>query len=165
MPLHHLVAEEEWRRAEAAGAYAPATLDHEGFIHLSTSDQLPRTAERFYAGRTDLVVVTVREDRLRAPLRHEPADGEDFPHLYGPLNLDAVIDVKPWRPARPGTDERLTELEVRIAYQDDVIAALNDVVRDFADRVTRLERDLAELRKSQGGPAPIGPPDEPPPHY
>ena len=165
MPLHHLVADDEWRLAEAAGAYAPATLEREGFIHLSTSDQLPRTAERFYAGRTDLVVVTVHEDRLRAPLRYDPADGEEFPHLYGPLNLDAVIDVKPWGPARPDVDERVTELEVRIAYQDDVIAALNDVVREFADRVTRLERDLAELRKSQGAAAPIGPPDEPPPHY
>ncbi|HTE52624.1 MAG TPA: SlyX family protein [Kofleriaceae bacterium] len=170
MALYHLVGRDEWARAEAAGTYAPATLADEGFIHFSTGEQLARTADRFFAGRADLLVVTVLEDRLAAPVRFEAADGDEFPHLHGPLNLDAVVDVTPWprqaAPARPSAEDRLVELEVRIAYQDDVIAALNDVVREFTERVARLERELAELRKSQTGVAPpIGPPDDPPPHY
>ena len=102
--LHHLVGRDEWEGV-GEGDYAPASLAHEGFIHLSTAAQLPRTAARFFAGRGDLLVVTVDEARLRAPLRFEPVDGDEFPHLYGPLNRDAVVDVRPWRewrdPAAP----------------------------------------------------------------
>jgi uncharacterized protein (DUF952 family) len=72
-----------------------ASLAAEGFIHFSTERQLLRSAERFFAGRDDVVVVSVREDRLAAPLRFEVAHGEPFPHLYGALNLDAVVDAVP----------------------------------------------------------------------
>ena len=62
--------------------------------------------------------------------------------------------------------ERLTDLEVRVAYQDRVIASLDDVVRLFAARVERLERELDELRAGAKSPAtPLGPANEPPPHY
>ena len=61
-------------------------------------------------------------------------------------------------------DERLVELEVRIAYQDKLIAELDEVVRSFARRVEVLERQLGELRDSMNS-APVGPADEPPPHY
>jgi SlyX protein len=63
------------------------------------------------------------------------------------------------------TDDRIIELEVRIAHQDKVIAALDDVVREFAVRVERLERQLGELRAAADSAPPIGPADEPPPHY
>lgn len=59
---------------------------------------------------------------------------------------------------------RLIELEIRISHQDKVIEALDDVVRAFATRVEKLERELETLRKTAGGLA-VGPPDEPPPHY
>lgn len=62
-------------------------------------------------------------------------------------------------------DERIIELEIRIAHQDKVIAALDDVVRAFAARVEKLEHQLAAVRQSAGGLDPVGPPDEPPPHY
>jgi uncharacterized coiled-coil protein SlyX len=59
-------------------------------------------------------------------------------------------------------EERLTELEIRLAYQEKVIAALDEVVRDFAARVERVERWQKEREQSE---TPFGPPDEPPPHY
>ena len=62
-------------------------------------------------------------------------------------------------------EERVTELEVRLAYQDKVIAALDDVVRDFAARVERLERAARAPRPAAGADASLDPPDEPPPHY
>jgi uncharacterized protein (DUF952 family) len=102
MAIHHLVGRDEWARAQAAGEYAPASLARDGFIHFSTGPQLARTAARFFAGRDDLLVVSVREDRLTAPLRVEQADGDGFPHLHGPLNLDAVIEVVPWGERAPG---------------------------------------------------------------
>lgn len=95
MALFHLAERDEWARARAAGEYAPASLAQESFIHFSTGEQLARTAARFYAGRDDMLVVTVDEAKLAAPLRFEQVDGEAFPHLFGSLNLDAVIDVKP----------------------------------------------------------------------
>lgn len=95
MTIFHIVARDEWMRAETAGTYAPASLATEGFIHFSADRQLLRSAARFFAGRHDVVVVSVREDRLAAPLRFEIAHGEPFPHLYGALNLDAVVEVVP----------------------------------------------------------------------
>jgi uncharacterized coiled-coil protein SlyX len=62
-------------------------------------------------------------------------------------------------------DERITELEIRIAHQDKVIATLDEVVRIFAVRVEKLEHQLAAVRRSTGGLDPVGRPDEPPPHY
>ncbi len=102
MTLFHLVGRDEWALAQAAGTYAPASLAQEGFIHFSTAEQLPGSAARFFAGRDDMVLVAVDQDRLAAPLRFDRVDGagEAFPHLYGALNLDAVIDVTPWPPPR-----------------------------------------------------------------
>jgi uncharacterized coiled-coil protein SlyX len=68
--------------------------------------------------------------------------------------------------ADPDPSDRITELEVRVAYQDRVIATLDDVVRRFASRVETIERELAELRATaKSPPAPIGPASDPPPHY
>lgn len=61
-------------------------------------------------------------------------------------------------------EQRLVDLEIRAAYQDKVIEQLDEVVREFAERVQALERELGELKKSLDAP-PIGPADEPPPHY
>jgi SlyX protein len=63
-------------------------------------------------------------------------------------------------------DERIMELETRVALQDRTIADLDEVVRLFASRVERLERRLSELtdelsRDREG----VGPHDEQPPHY
>ena len=62
-------------------------------------------------------------------------------------------------------DERIIELEIRIAHQDKVIAALDDVLRVFTARVERLEQQLDAMRKSTGDLGVVGPADEPPPHY
>jgi uncharacterized protein (DUF952 family) len=99
--LFHIVSRADWgRRSE--GDYAPASLDREGFVHLSTEAQLLRTAQRFFSGRRDLLALVIAEDRLSAPVRYEPADGDSFPHLYGALNLDAVDDVAPLLPDEGG---------------------------------------------------------------
>jgi uncharacterized protein (DUF952 family) len=95
MTIFHILGRDEWQLAETAGTYAPAGLATEGFIHFSTERQLLRSAERFFAGRDDVVVISVQEDRLTVPLRFELAHREPFPHLCGPLNLDAVVEVVP----------------------------------------------------------------------
>ncbi len=93
MRLHHLLTRAELEQAEALGVYRPASLAREGFIHLSTEAQWQKTAARFFAGRTGLVLLAIDPERAGAEVRFEPADGELFPHLYGPLPLAAVLEV------------------------------------------------------------------------
>lgn len=86
-----------WREAEAAGVFHGAGIDaKDGYIHFSTGAQTPETARLHFAGVDDLVLVAVDTDRLGAALRNEPSRGGDlFPHLYAPLDLAAVVWVKP----------------------------------------------------------------------
>ena len=97
----HLALAAEWdEAAERGGPYLRSTigrsLDDVGFIHCSFADQVDATRERFYTGRDDVVLLTVDPSRVEVPIRVEDlaGTGELFPHLYGPLELDAVIDVQ-----------------------------------------------------------------------
>ena len=105
MPLIlHITRREAWEAAQPVGVYRPASLDAEDFIHLSTVSQIVGTANRFFRGPADdLVLLLIDPDRLRAEVRYEPADGQLFPHLYGPLNTDAVTRVLPFAPQADGT--------------------------------------------------------------
>lgn len=86
-----------WQAAEAAGRFEGAPVDlADGFIHFSTAGQVAETAAKHFAGQEDLLLVAIRTERLDpALLRWEPSRGGDlFPHLYGPLLLDAVAYVR-----------------------------------------------------------------------
>ena len=74
---------------------SPADLT-DGFVHLSTAEQLPGTLARHYAGQSDLHLAAVDLDAVEASLKWAPArDGALFPHLYAPLTLDAVVAYSP----------------------------------------------------------------------
>ncbi len=97
--LYHITSRASWMAAHAAGVYRGDTLDSEGFIHCSLANQVERTAARFYWGQAGLVLLTIEGERLRAELRFEEGEpGELFPHIYGPLNLEAVIAVYDFPP-------------------------------------------------------------------
>jgi uncharacterized protein (DUF952 family) len=89
---YKLVDRAEWEAARARGAYGGSAVDRaDGYIHMSTAGQLAETARRHYAGRADLVLVTVDLTMLEAGMRWEVSrGGERFPHLYAPLPLVAV---------------------------------------------------------------------------
>jgi len=96
----HIVKRSEWMDAVERSSYAPASLRVEGFIHCSTLAQVVGTANRFYRGQKGLVVLCIEESRLRAELQYEAptmlqgeSTGELFPHVYGELNVDAVVRV------------------------------------------------------------------------
>ena len=93
-----------WREAERAGAFLGAPLDlADGFIHFSAADQVAETARRHFAGQDDLVLVAVDAAVLGPALRWEPSRGGAlFPHLYGPLPLDAVRWTEPLPRAADG---------------------------------------------------------------
>jgi uncharacterized protein (DUF952 family) len=92
--LFHLSTREAWQRAVAIGDYLAPSLEDEGFIHLSTEDQWPGVRARFFADAIDLVLLVIDASRLRHEIRYELADGEQYPHLYGPLDVSAVIEAR-----------------------------------------------------------------------
>jgi uncharacterized protein (DUF952 family) len=101
MRVLHLTTAEEWAAAQDAGTYTVSTrgrtLAQEGFIHCSQPHQVDGVRQRFFADVPDLVLLEVDTDLLTSPWRVEevPGTGEAYPHVYGPLDLDAVVAVRP----------------------------------------------------------------------
>jgi len=93
--IYKLLPAPEWAEAVERGRFEGSPIDHQdGYLHLSGPDQVVETAARHFAGRTGIVVLTVDPDRLGPALRWEASRGGAlFPHLYGPLPLDAVTAV------------------------------------------------------------------------
>ena len=91
-PAFKIVDATEWAAAEAEGVYGGSAVDRaDGFIHLSTQAQLAETAAKHYAGRPDLMLLTVDLDALGDAVVWEPSRGGAlFPHIYGPLPVAAV---------------------------------------------------------------------------
>lgn len=87
----------EWEKPEHIHAYQGSEKDREdGFLHFSTVEQLQGTLAKYYADADDLLLVAVSAAALGSALKYEPSrDGELFPHLYAPLNYDAVSWVRP----------------------------------------------------------------------
>jgi len=98
--LFHITTIQDWDAAQARGRYEAPSLTDEGFIHCSTSAQVVATANRFYAGREDLVLLTIDPRQLAAEVRYENTMGGDelFPHVYGSIELAAVTNARTWRP-------------------------------------------------------------------
>lgn len=97
MQIHHLASIEDWER-RTSERYEPAGLASEGFVHLCTREQLAGVVERYYQGRDDLMLLTVDARTLGADLVWEDltGSGEQFPHVYGSLELAAVVSSVPF---------------------------------------------------------------------
>ena len=95
--IYHICREEEWRAAEAAGRYEGSSQDKaDGFIHFSSRTQVEESAAKHRAGQTGLLLLAVDPGHLGAALKWEESRaGQLFPHLYGPLPVEAVLDVYP----------------------------------------------------------------------
>ena len=100
--MYHLAVAGEWEAAVASGtdyrrSTLGASLDEVGFIHCSFGGQVQRTADLFYRGRSDVVLLTIDPSRLRAEVRVENLDGggDLVPHIYGPLPIGAVVRLDP----------------------------------------------------------------------
>jgi uncharacterized protein (DUF952 family) len=101
----HATTRSAWSAAQKSGQYAANSLAREGFIHCSKADQILRTAELFFAGQHGLVLLVIKPALLSSELRWEVGADlmtELFPHIYGPINLDAVVDVLEFEPGPDG---------------------------------------------------------------
>jgi uncharacterized protein (DUF952 family) len=104
-PIYHITSREAWEAARKVGEYAADSLTEQGFIHCSKIDQVLRVANSLYHARTDLLLLEIDPERIRVEVRWEPgADKPDelFPHIYGPLNLEAVKRVLDLPPGSDG---------------------------------------------------------------
>ena len=108
--IYHIATRADWERALPDGEYTRSSVDKtladEGFIHASQASQVARTANRFYCDVAgDLVLLVIDPGLLSAEVRYEQVPGAElpFPHVYGPLNVDAVVDVRPFAAGSDGT--------------------------------------------------------------
>lgn len=95
MIIYHITTAAAWKQANIDGFYEPASLQSEGFIHCSTQPQVKGVLERYFSGQSGLLKLVIDTDKLNSRLTFDmsPSINETFPHIYGTLNLDAVIGV------------------------------------------------------------------------
>lgn len=93
--IYHITTEKAWQKAQENGFYEAENLVLEGFIHCSTANQVQGVLERYYTGQTNLVKLTINTEKLIHKLVYElaPTVNQEFPHIYGVINLDAVEEV------------------------------------------------------------------------
>ena len=97
--IYHITTRRDWDAEQSKGEYAAPSLATEGFIHCSTLSQVLPVAENFYKGQTGLILLVIDPTLLSSTLNWEPPSGEPppgvsesetFPHIYGPINVNAV---------------------------------------------------------------------------
>lgn len=102
-PIFHITTATEWAAATETGWYTAPSLNDEGFIHTSTATQVPATAARYYADVDDLVLLQIDADGVAAEIKWESSHDQLFPHIYGRLEVSAVVAARPFGPDPDGT--------------------------------------------------------------
>ena len=101
--IYHIALAADWAQAQRDGQYTMSTrgrtLAEEGFIHAATAAQVNEVAGAYYRAAPDLVLLVIDTGRVGSPLRYEqvPGQPDPYPHIYGPLNLDAVVEARPFQ--------------------------------------------------------------------
>ena len=108
----HIAKLEQWEQAKSSGVYRGDTLGSDGFIHCSTSQQVVKVANALFHGQEGLVLLSIEPSKVRSKIRYERSEaGEPYPHIYGPLNIEAVLKVFSFEPGKDGKFRFPTELE------------------------------------------------------
>ncbi|GAB4214775.1 MAG: DUF952 domain-containing protein [Roseiflexaceae bacterium] len=100
--LLHIIPQTDWQQAQAQRLYRAASLESEGFIHCSTVAQVLTAADSHFRGVAGLALLVIDPALVAAPIVYEDSygSGQEYPHIYGPLNLEAVKRVLDF-PVRP----------------------------------------------------------------
>jgi uncharacterized protein (DUF952 family) len=111
--LFHICNKEEWKVYSKSGYVEPESLINDGFIHLSTGEQIEAVANDLYNGCEDCILLVIDPLRLQVPVKLERAEnGNKYPHAYGKIALDSVIDKLPLSPDSKG------RFEIRVKHFD-----------------------------------------------
>lgn len=98
MPIiYHITTEAAWKDRAEKGLYEAFSLKDEGFIHCCLQEQVEAVLDRYFKGQEHLLKLEIETDKLTSPFYYEwsPSVGETFPHIYGPINIEAVERVQP----------------------------------------------------------------------
>ncbi len=104
-PIYHITSRTSWSAAQKSGAYSADSLTSEGFIHCSKMNQILRVANSIFTNQRGLVILMIDPSQLKPEVRWEAGTDkadELFPHLYGPLDLEAVVRVLDFEPGLDG---------------------------------------------------------------
>jgi uncharacterized protein (DUF952 family) len=104
MIIYHIAQHEDWDGALTYGSYEADSLISQGFIHCSTREQVIKVANARFHGKTGLMLLLIDAEKVEHEIRYENLEGGAnlFPHIYGPLNLDAVVRVLAFHPTENG---------------------------------------------------------------
>jgi len=93
--FYHIVTPANWAKFRDTDFYEADSLPTEGFIHASTAEQVEATLNRYYKGEPSVLLLHIEAAKVTSELRYElaPSVNEYFPHIYGPLNKTAVVDI------------------------------------------------------------------------
>lgn len=102
--IFHIAKRQSWDQGRAAGSYQPELFASEGFIHCSTADQIIAVANNRFRGDSGLVLLAIDTTRVTHAIRYENLEGgtQLFPHIYGELDPDAVVNVYDFPPGVDG---------------------------------------------------------------
>ena len=109
--IFHITTYIDWDKAKTQSEYTAPSLKSDGFIHCSTLKQVVNTANIFFKGQEGLVLLSIDENILKSECKYEdtigggkddPSAGKHFPHIYGPINISAVIKVVDFPPNESG---------------------------------------------------------------
>jgi uncharacterized protein (DUF952 family) len=89
--IYLLMSNQDFQRAQSSGVWDPPSRATEGFIHASPKHQLMRVANKHYGQFDELQIVLLQSQRLQSEIRWEPASGDLYPHVYGPINMNATV--------------------------------------------------------------------------
>ena len=103
--IFHITSRELWRRSIPRGQFTPESLRSEGFIHCSRKEQVLGVANARFSGQDDLVLLSIDTSDVMSVIQYDdaPGTGESYPHIYGPLNHDAVKAVIDFPPSADGS--------------------------------------------------------------
>jgi uncharacterized protein (DUF952 family) len=94
MFIYHVVLPEAWERSKTKASYQPESLATEGFIHCSYPSQLEGVLKRYYSHAKKVLILKIDTDKLLSKLVKEPSTNDEiYPHIYGRLNHNAVVEV------------------------------------------------------------------------
>ena len=114
----HIVKREQWEKAKSEGVYRGDTLDSQGFIHCSTIQQIVKVANALFLAQKGIVLLCIAANKVQSKIRYEGTESEElYPHIYGPLNVNAVVKVADFEPSKNGKfllPKEITEMKTLI---------------------------------------------------
>lgn len=151
--IYHITERRSWEAAQATGEYVTESLATQGFIHASTRQQVIETANLFYTGQDGLLVLCIDPSKLNVPLEREAASGEVhrtdgglFPHIYGPLNLDAVTLVVDFPCGVDGRFVLPAALDVDAERRQDPITQATHMTEETAQKLLSFIESTEPVR-------------------